>query len=115
MIDLHTNIVAALKGLGLPVHYEMFLHSGLETPCISYLEISNIDELKGNTHGFSRVSYQVKVWGKDIGNIQNYAANVNGIMHELGFKRTSSAELHDTNSAMIQKVMTFEIIVYEEY
>lgn len=115
MIDLHRNVVATLKTIGLPVHYEMVLHSGLETPCISYLEVSNIDELNGNTHGYSRVSYQVKVWANNLAIIQEYAAKVDGAMRSIGFRRSSSAELYDNNSAMIQKVITYEVIAYEEY
>lgn len=29
MIDYHSNLVSALKTIGIPVHYEMTLHSGL--------------------------------------------------------------------------------------
>ena len=35
MIDYHSNLVSALKTIGIPVHYEMTLHSGLATPCVS--------------------------------------------------------------------------------
>lgn len=115
MKDYHKEIVTTLKAIGLPVHYEMFLHSGLETPCISYLEISNVDEMNGNTHGYSRISYQVKIWAKDISVIQTYAAQIDKAMRSLGFKRSSGVEMHDSNSAMIQKVMTFDVIAYEEY
>lgn len=115
MRDFHIDIVSTLKAIGLPVHYEMFLHSGLETPCISYMEISNIDEIRGNTHGYSRISYQVKVWSNDIAELQRYAVLIDDAMRTLGFKRTGSAELHDSNSAMMQKALTFEVIAYEEY
>ena len=115
MIDYHKEVVIALQNIGLPVHYEMVLHSGLKTPCISYMEISNTDELNGNTHGYSRISYQVKIWANDIAVIQHYAASIDGVMRGLGFKRIGAVELYDTNSAMIQKAMTFEVIAYEEY
>ena len=115
MNNYHLTVITALKTVGLPVHYEMFLHSGLETPCISYLEISNIDELNGNTHGYSRIAYQVKLWGNDIEIIQNYIKPLDNAMRSLGFKRISCQELYDTNSAMMQKVMTYEVIAYEEY
>ena len=41
MIDYHPTLLKALKEIGLPVHYEMTLHSGLATPCISYMELTN--------------------------------------------------------------------------
>ena len=115
MKDYHKEIVAALKTTGLPVHYELFLHSGLQTPCISYMEISNIDEMNGNTHGYSRISYQVKVWDNNIQVIQYHIQDVDRVMRGLGFKRTGSAELHDSNSTMIQKVNTYELLAYEKY
>ena len=40
MIDYHGDLVTALKTI-LPTYYEMTLHSGLATPCISYMEINN--------------------------------------------------------------------------
>jgi hypothetical protein len=115
MIDYHKEIVNALNTVGLPVHYEMFLHSGLQTPCISYMEISNIDERNGDTHGYSRISYQVKLWAQDIAVLQSYIHKIDKAMRALGFRRSSSAELHDPNSAMLQKVLTYEVIAYEEY
>ena len=72
MIDYHSSLVTALNTV-LPTHYEMVLHSGLKTPCISYMEISNNDDATGDTIGYSRLSYQVKVWGNNIAEMQNYA------------------------------------------
>lgn len=116
MTNWHVHVVESLRqATRLPVHYEMTLHSGLKTPCISYMEISNTDELNGNTHGYSRISYQVKVWANDIALIQQYAGAVDGAMRPMGFKRIGAVELYDTNSTMIQKVMTYEVIAYEEY
>ena len=65
MVDFHANLVAALETI-LPTHYELFLHSGLTTPCISYMELTNNDEETGDTLGYSSISYQVKVWGNKI-------------------------------------------------
>ena len=38
MIDYNKQLVSILSPI-LPVHYEMTLHSGLKTPCISYMEV----------------------------------------------------------------------------
>jgi hypothetical protein len=73
MIDFHANIVEALETV-LPTYYEMILHSGLAVPCISYMEINNYVDANGDTLGYSRVVYQVKVWANDIEEIQKYAA-----------------------------------------
>lgn len=114
MIDYHKSLVAALNKI-LPTHYEMTLHSGLETPCISYMEKNNYTTESGDTLGYSRISYQVKVWGNDIAAIQQYTLLIDAALRPLGFKRTASGELYDNNSTMLQKIMTYEALAQEVY
>lgn len=114
MIDFHANIVEALETV-LPTYYEMILHSGLAVPCISYMEINNYVDANGDTLGYSRVVYQVKVWANDIEEIQKYAAQVDDVLRPLGFKRISSGELYDNQSTMIQKIMSYECLALETY
>lgn len=114
MVDLHKSLVAALSTI-LPTHYEMTLHSGLATPCISYMESNNFVERNGDTLGYSVVSYQVKVWADNIATIQKYALLIDEKLRTLGFKRTSSGELYDNNSSMIQKIMLYEALIKEEF
>ena len=114
MIDYHKELVKALKTV-LPTHYEMVLHSGLAVPCISYMETNNATDANGDTIGYSRITYQIKVWATDIGTIQKYALKVDAVLRPLGFKRIASGELYDNNSSMIQKIMTFEALASEEY
>lgn len=114
MIDYHENIVTALKTI-LPTYYEMTLHSGIKTPCISYMEVNNADAETGDTIGYSRLSYQVKVWGNDIAILQSTAIAIDKVLRPLGFKRISSGELYDRNSTMIQKILTYEALAYEEF
>lgn len=116
MIDFHKEIVAALNKV-LPTYYEMVLHSGLETPCISYMEVNNYQETEvvGATIGYSYITYQVKVWGHDIGQLQEYAKAIDKELRPLGFKRISSGELYDRNSTMIQKILQYEVLKQENY
>lgn len=114
MIDYHTTLVAALKTV-LPTHYELTLHSGLPTPCISYQESNNRAEETGDTLGYSRLAYTIKVWGNNIEELQRYAAQIDALLRPLGWKRTSSGELHDNTSTMIQKVMTYEAKALETF
>lgn len=114
MVDYHKTIVSTLSTI-LPTHYEMVLHSGLETPCISYMELNNYVEANGNTIGYSRVVYQVKVWGVDIAQLQAYALEIDNAMRAIGFTRTASNELYDHNSAMIQKILTYEALALENF
>ena len=114
MIDYHANLVSALNTI-LPTHYEMTLHSGLEVPCISYMEINNYVDVYGETVGYSRITYQVKVWGHGIAELQKYALKIDEALRPLGFKRISSGELYDYNSTMIQKILTYEAFASEEF
>lgn len=114
MIDYHSNLAAALNKI-LPTHYEMTLHSGLATPCISYMETNNYVSDSGDTIGYSRLTYQIKVWSNNIADIQKYALAIDNALRPLGFKRISSGELYDNNSAMIQKIMTYECLALENY
>lgn len=114
MIDYHANLVKALEKV-LPTHYEMTLTADTETPCISYMELNNSSSTLGETMEYSNISYQVKVWDIDIAEIQKYALMVDDVLRPLGFRRTASVELYDRNSAMIQKVMTYEGLGKEDF
>lgn len=107
MIDCHEELVAALNTV-LPAHYELTLHSGLSTPCISYQEANNYDTVTGDTIGYSKIAYTIKVWATDIKTIQKYVVLVDKVLKPLGLIRTSSNELWDKNSSMIQKIMTYQ-------
>ena len=114
MINFHKELVNALETI-LPTHYEMTLTSNTKTPCISYMERNNYTTVNGDTVGYSRISYQVKVWGHNIAELQSYAIQIDQKLRLLGFKRISSGELYDVNSTMIQKILTYEALAIENY
>lgn len=114
MVDYHYSLVNALNTV-LPTHYEMTLTSKTETPCISYMELNNYSSPLGDTVGYSFITYQVKVWANDIAVIQRYALEVDKVLRPLGFKRIATRELYDNASTMIQKIMTYEALAYEEF
>jgi hypothetical protein len=114
MIDYHAELVSALKTI-LPVHYERALTAETKTPCISYMELTNVDTVTGDTLGYSEISYQVKVWANKISDIQNYTLQVDRTLRPLGWKRVGSAELGDKNSTMIQKVLTYQALGRESF
>lgn len=114
MIDYHSQLVSALNKV-LPTHYELALTSKTQMPCISYQERNNYDANTGDTLGYSRITYTVKVWGNDLKVIQANAKKVDTALRALGFNRTSSNELHDNESTTIQKIMTYECLALEEY
>ena len=116
MLDFHKELVSALNTV-LPTHYEMALTNKTNTPCISYMELNNYTttEVIGASLSYSRITYQVKVWGNDIATVQEYAVKVDEALRPLGFKRISSGELYDTNSTMMQKILTYEALASENY
>lgn len=114
MIDYHSELVKALNTI-LPTFYEMTLTSKTTTPCISYMEINNYVSLNGETLGYSRIAYQIKVWGNKIEDLQKYALMIDDVLRPLGWKRTSSGELYDNQSTMIQKIMNYEALALETF
>lgn len=114
MIDYHSTLVSALNTI-LPTHYEMTLAQGTKTPCLSYLELNNSVDANCNILGYNRINYQVKVWGHDISEIQHYAQLVDAKLRELGWTRIGANELSDRNSTMIQKVLSYEKLIAEQY
>lgn len=112
MVNYHAELVKALETV-LPTHYELALTSRTETPCISYMETNNYVATNGCDRGYSYINYQIKVWDTNIGNIQQYALKVDEALRPLGFKRTSTTELFDRESAMIQKIMNYEALALE--
>lgn len=114
MINYHSELVKALESI-LPTYYEMTLTANTKTPCLSYMELNNYVSTSGDTLGYSVITYQVKVWGTNIGDLQRYAQEVDNVLRPLGFKRVSTNELYDRNSAMIQKILTYEATGLEDY
>lgn len=114
MINYHKELVSALSKI-LPTHYEMTLTAKTKVPCISYMELNNYSSTPGETIGYSRLTYQVKVWGNDIAVITDYAIEIDNALRPLGFTRISSGELYDPQSTMIQKILTFEAHALENY
>ena len=114
MINTHVQIVNPLTTI-LPTYHELALTSGLSTPCISYQEINNYMAETGDKLGYSRITYQIKVWGYDIEELQQYAQKIDTALRTRGFKRISSGELYDRNSTMIQKILTYEALASETY
>jgi hypothetical protein len=79
------------------------------------METNNYVSANGDTLGYSVITYQVKVWGNKIEDLQKYALEIDTVLRPLGFRRTSSNELYDRNSTMIQKILTYEARALEEY
>ena len=114
MLDYNKELVSTLNTI-LPTYHELTLHSGIKTPCISYQETNNYATDEGDTLGYSRITFQIKLWGIDLALLMRYAQEIDTKLRPLGFIRTSSGELYDRNSSMIQKIMTYEATALETF
>lgn len=114
MIDYDPILVSTLKKI-LPTHDELTLHSGLPTPCISYQESNNYDEITGDTIGYSKIVYTIKVWSTDKKDLKKYTLQIDKALKPLGFTRTASNELGDRASTMRQKINTYEARALEQF
>lgn len=116
MNNYHSALVEALERV-LPTYYELILNSSIKTPCISYMGLNNAFQTQatGNTLGYARVSYRVKVWGEDLEQLLAYVSEIDKELRPLGYTRVSCGELYDKESAMIQVVMTYEGLALEKF
>ena len=115
MVDYHSELVTALSSI-LPTYYELNLsREDCEIPCISYYERNNYVDANGDTLGYSRVSYYVKVWGNSIEELQQYAKQIDNLLRPIGFSRSSSGEVFDRNSTMMYKILVYDALFLENF
>lgn len=114
MIDFSENMVGALDTV-LPTYHELALTSKNEVPCISWQERNNYVQANGDTLGYSVLVFTIKVWARTPAEIMKYSLMVDAVLRPIGFKRTSTNELYDRNSTMIQKIMTYECLGQEQF
>lgn len=114
MKDYHTELVNTLNQI-LPTYYELTLTSGIATPCISYMCRNDYVVASGDTLGYNRIQFQVKVWGERLEDLQEYSQQIDEALRLKGYTRISAGELWDRNSAMKQKILVYEALAKEYY
>ena len=117
MIDYGKEVVSALKTI-LPTKHELALTSNKDKvpiPCISWQERNNAAEETGDTLGYSRISFTIKVWGHEIELLNKYSIEIDNVLRPLGFKRLSTNELYDRQSTMKQKILNYEALALENF
>lgn len=92
MFNYKTQLVAELNTI-LPTWYELFADSSTATPCITYTEVENSSAAEGDTLRYSRIAFQLKIWGDDLAALEPYTEQVDTKMKQLGFTRVSFNEL----------------------
>ena len=91
MVATKTEIREALNTV-LPTFYELFVDSTTELPALTYNEIQNLDDRVGDTLGYSRITYRIKLWASSVADIDLYSPQIDEVMRGLGFYRISSYE-----------------------
>ena len=114
MIDYVPQLVSALNTV-LPTKHELALTGKEKTPCISFQERDNAAMETGDTLGYSRFSFTIKVWSHEIADLQKYSLQIDNALRPIGFKRVSAYELADRQSTMKQKILTYEALALEEF
>lgn len=113
MINYDTTLVAALKTIGLGVYYELFCDSSISKPCITYMQANDAQDLTGDTLGYSRIQYYIKLWGDDLSVLNPYRLSIDEKMRSLGFDRVSFNQL--TADSQICQIMLYEATAYENF
>lgn len=113
MIDYAKELISALETV-LPTHYELALTSKNKViPCISWQERNNYVVANGDTLGYSKIVFTVKIWAYNLADIMKYCVEIDNVLRPIGFTRTSSNEL--SNSTMIQRILTYEALCLEDF
>lgn len=114
MIDYHKELLSILSKI-LPTYFELNLTKDVSVPCITYLELNDYEEYKGDTLGYSIIRYQIKVWSTKVSELQSYGQKIDNALRKAGWRRVSALELYDTDTAMKQKVLNYEARFREIY
>lgn len=105
MFRYKTELVNALDTV-LPTYDELFLDSNTKTPCITYLELSNVADQEGDTLRYSTLAYRITVWGNPEDELEVYDEQLDNIMFALGFKRRAYNEIN--GNTVIRHIFTYQ-------
>lgn len=92
MIDVKKELIEMLEKVGVPIVYEMFVDSKTPIPCISYMMAYDSDSLKGDTLTYSDVSFLIKVYSKDLVELEDICNKVKTNLRDK-FTRTNGQEM----------------------
>jgi len=113
MIDVKPEILGTLKNnpalttfLGGQRIYQLVAPNADEFPRITFFEMSNFgSQYADDTESASEILVQVDVWSK--GSTSKIAPEVDRTMKQIGFKRTSTADLYEDDTKIFHKAMRY--------
>lgn len=130
MVDLKPMIVNALQGsqslakligkdkLGLvkvyPETVPVYDKEPVTVPYITFFELTNFEATQADDAEIeSEAHFHFDIWTK--GNTGPIAIEVDKVMKELGFRRTSAGDRYDSGTSTYRKIMKYKTqIVLEE-
>lgn len=111
MVNYHEKMLTLLNSaVACPAYYEAWDETG-PIPCVSYIEISNSTNQKGDTLKYSDIAYSVSVWAKSVKELQDIALAIDETLESNGFIRTAAVE--QKNGDILRKIMTYTATGYE--
>lgn len=105
MYNYNEELVKQLDTI-LPTYYETFMDTDTNTPCITYLELSNVASEEGDTLRYSTINYRIKIWASPKENVNEEIHQLDDLLFSLGMKRRAYNELIDFE--MAQYIFTYE-------
>ena len=96
MINYKPTLVEKLNELfegKYPVVAEDFLTASTELPAISYFLSTDAVRANGDEFGYSDIYFNIKVWDRKIGVMEEIASQIDTMMRSLGFTRIAVNEL----------------------
>lgn len=123
MIDLKPSITKALRGsqtiaklvgkdsAGLvkvyPETVPVYDKGPVTVPYITFFELTNFEAVHADDAEIeSEAHFHIDIWTK--GNTGPIAIEVDKVMKELGFRRTSAGDRYDSGTATYRKIMKYK-------
>lgn len=112
MVNYHEQFRQLLMtaAQGTTVYYEA-ISEKIATPCISYMEASNISSAIGDTLKYSEIVFQVKVWAETVDELLTITGSIDSALEKGGFTRTSATET--TDNGLLVKILRYTATGYE--
>lgn len=112
MLSDKPTIVSELNKI-LPAYYELYCDSNTGLPCFTYIENLNEVLYQGDTLEYSNIGYIIKLWARDVADIDYYMQEADITMRKLGYIRKSANEIVVGNQ--ICKIMNYTALGLEKY
>lgn len=111
MIDYSKQFASLLEAGSVPVYYEKF-NSNKEIPCVSYFEVSNVQDLSSDFLVYSYITFQVRIYANRISELQTIAKKIDAELLKNGFTREYASE--NTNEQPLQKILRYRCCGFEK-